>query len=53
MFHHFHSNKFIKSQGSISKDEFENLLNYLKDKFNLIGANEYVYKINKDKLRSK
>ena len=52
MLHHFHdNNRHIAEQGSISKEEFENLLDYYAERYNLIGADEYLYKAGHDDLR--
>ena len=39
MFHHFHDKKkHIVEQGSISKKDFERMLDFYAERFNLIGA---------------
>lgn len=52
MLHHFHDNKkHIVEQGSISKEEFESLLDYYAERYNLIGADEYYYKALRNDLQ--
>ena len=43
MFHHFHSSKYKKSEGSISKNDFEKILNKTKLK-NIISADQFLSK---------
>lgn len=46
MFHHFHdSNKHIVGQGSIDSITFSTMLDYYGNKYNLIGAHEYLDKL--------
>ena len=42
MFHHFHSEKHLRAQGSLSEINFEEMLDWLDKKYNLIGANDYL-----------
>jgi len=44
MFHHFHDDKHIVQQGSISAEEFNNLLTYYGRNHNIISADEFLYK---------
>ena len=45
MFHHFHDNeKHIEEQGSISGEDFERILDYYEERYNLIDAYIYTYK---------
>ena len=54
MFHHFHDNKkHIAEQGSVSQEDFENILDYYAERYNLIGADEYCYKAQHDDLQYK
>lgn len=50
MFHHFHSGKHPKSQGSISATEFDNMLTWLADRKNVLSADEFSYKLKLQKL---
>lgn len=51
MFHHFHNDdKHIVEQGSISQKEFEEILDYYSERYNLIGADEYLYRVKSNKL---
>lgn len=52
MFHHFHGRKHIKSLGSIGKDQFKKILNYLKKKYNLLPAKIFLNKAINKKLKS-
>ncbi|WP_016754110.1 polysaccharide deacetylase family protein [Leptospira santarosai] len=52
MFHHFHDeDKHIKSQGSISGEEFRNILLWLQRDFNIISAMEWFEKSKLQKLQ--
>lgn len=54
MFHHFHDKtKHIEEQGSISKEDFENILDYYAERYHLIGADEYYHKAVHDSLQDK
>lgn len=54
MFHHFHDNKkHIVEQGSISKEDFESILDYYAERYNLIGADEYYDKSLHDNLQDR
>ena len=44
MFHHFHSSKHNKSQGSISKKDLEDIIDYLSKNFNILNAEDYTRK---------
>lgn len=50
MFHHFHNEGIHKkSQGSISKDDFYNIIKYIgRDK--IIDANEFIFRLKEKKL---
>lgn len=41
MFHHFHDHLHIKGQGSISQMEFDEMLYYLKGKYNLLSSEDW------------
>ena len=51
MFHHFHSNKHAPAQGSLSAEEFEEMLDWLGNRYNLVNANEYLLKFEKNYLQ--
>ncbi len=51
MFHHFHNQKHQPSQGSISSSEFSNMLDWLNNSFNILGAKEYLNKFENSKLK--
>ena len=53
MFHHFHDNKHPPSQGSISGKDFCKMIDWLSRKYNLIGAKEYLKKLNSNEIDSK
>ena len=42
MFHHFHDHIHRPTQGSLSAQNFIDLLNWLKKNYSLIGAKEYI-----------
>ena len=53
MFHHFHNFKnYKKTQGSISKNQFIKIINFIGKK-NIVSADEYIYKLNNKKLKPK
>ena len=45
MFHHFHGDKHLPAQGSLSKIDFENMLDWIDKKYNLIGSHDYLSKL--------
>ena len=51
MFHHFHSDKHTPAQGSLSAEDFEEMLDWLGNRYNLISANEYLLKFEKNNLQ--
>lgn len=53
MFHHFHNDKHLPAQGSLSSSDFCKMLDWLGNNFNLIGANEYLKRFEKSKLTNK
>ena len=53
MFHHFHDNNHRKTQGSISGKQFLKIINFLKKKYNLINAKEFLNKLNEKKIDNK
>ena len=44
MFHHFHDEKHLPAQGSLSSDDFSSMLDWLCDRYNLLGAKKYLEK---------
>lgn len=52
MFHHFHSKKHSKSQGSISALEFVKIIKFL-GRENILSPEEYLFKLNSNKLNKK
>ena len=50
MFHHFHSEKHLRAQGSLSEIDFEEMLDWLDKRYNLISANDYLLKLEKNAL---
>jgi peptidoglycan/xylan/chitin deacetylase (PgdA/CDA1 family) len=51
MFHHFHDNKkHLKGQGSIDKDDFYKLINFIGRK-NIINPDDFFSRFNEQKLR--
>ncbi len=52
MFHHFHDNKIhLKSQGSIDKDDFYKMINFI-GRNNILDANEFYEKFKNSKLKN-
>ena len=52
MFHHFHSQKHPPVQGSLSAEEFEKMLDWLSDRYNIVNAHEYILKFESNCLQS-
>lgn len=52
MFHHFHNDFHPKSQGSINKNQLEEILDFLQNNFNLIGADLFSRKIAESSLEN-
>jgi peptidoglycan/xylan/chitin deacetylase (PgdA/CDA1 family) len=50
MFHHFHNEKHLPAQGSLSSSDFIEMLDWLSSKHNLIGAKEYLEKFESSNL---
>jgi peptidoglycan/xylan/chitin deacetylase (PgdA/CDA1 family) len=50
MFHHFHNENHNKSQGSIDKEQFAEMIFFLRKKNNLLNADEYLWKLKKNRL---
>ena len=51
MFHHFHDNGIhTKGQGSINKDEFKNMINFI-GKENILDADIFFEKFRENKLK--
>ena len=50
MFHHFHGSNHLPSQGSLSASDFSDMLDWLENKYNLIGAREYLHKFETSNL---
>ena len=44
MFHHFHNNIHLPAQGSISSEEFYDMIAWLGKRFNILDANNYTDK---------
>lgn len=51
MFHHFHSEKHLPAQGSLSAEDFEEMLDWLGDRYNILNASEYLLKFEKACLK--
>ena len=51
MFHHFHNNVHPKSQGSISGDQFENIIDWLETRFNLLDASDFAIRLENNILK--
>ncbi len=52
MFHHFHSEKHPKVQGSINEKQFEQILDWLSERYTLIDAEQYVAKLDRNVLQA-
>jgi peptidoglycan/xylan/chitin deacetylase (PgdA/CDA1 family) len=51
MFHHFHNSKHPKGQGSLSSDDFEQMIDWLSAKYQLLNADEYLSKLESQRLK--
>ena len=51
MFHHFHNDTHPKSQGSISGDQFENIIDWLETRFNLLDASDFSNRLENNTLK--
>ena len=50
MFHHFHDDRHLPAQGSLSQSDFSKMLDWLDDRHNIIGAKEYLEKFELSQL---
>ena len=50
MFHHFHGGPHPQTQGSISADQLEAMIEWLHKNYNLIGAKEFSFKANNNEV---
>lgn len=50
MFHHFHNEHHPIGQGSLSATQFEDMIDWLTDRYSLLNADEYLYKLKQKKL---
>ena len=53
MFHHFHGPSHKKTQGSISSKQLQKIIIFLKKNYNLINANDFLYKFINKKFEKK
>ena len=51
MFHHFHNKLHKKSQGSISSTQLIKIINYLRKKYKILSAQDYLYKTKNNQLK--
>lgn len=51
MFHHFHDEKHLPAQGSLSAYDFSSMLDWLGDRHNLLGAKEYMDRFERGSLK--
>lgn len=52
MFHHFHDEKHIPSQGSLNRSDFKKMLDWLNKNYTLLNASEFKTKFENGTLRS-
>ena len=52
MFHHFHNEKHPVGQGSLSAIQFDAVIDWLNERYSLLNADEYLYKLKNKKLKS-
>ena len=53
MFHHFHNDQHLPSQGSLSGSDFIKMIDWLGKKYNLLNANTYKKKFLNQELQEK
>ena len=54
MFHHFHDEEIhLPGQGSISGQEFRQMIIYLRSKYNLLSPDEFIINFHSNKLSNK
>ena len=53
MFHHFHNDKHLPSQGSLSGSDFTKMIDWLGKKYNLLNANTFKKKFLNQTLKDK
>ena len=51
MFHHFHSDQHDPAQGSLDAKDFEDMLDWLSNKYCLNDADKYIEKYENNKLK--
>ena len=42
MFHHFHDDFHLPSQGSLSASDFDFMISWLRDRYDILDAKEYI-----------
>lgn len=52
MFHHFHDKHHPEGQGSLSAEQFSDMLDWLQDRYNLLNVNEYIFKLKCNALQN-
>lgn len=52
MFHHFHDSKHPQGQGSLSSDDFEQMIDWLSRKHQILNADEYLAKLENNDLKN-
>lgn len=53
MFHHFHDDvKHPKSQGSLSACEFENMIDWLSNSYQMVDAADYAFRLERNALKN-
>lgn len=51
MFHHFHNSKHPEGQGSLSSDDFEQMIEWLSRKHQILNADKYLSKLENNDLK--
>ena len=51
MFHHFHDEQHLPSQGSISSSEFIQMIDWLNDRYTILNASDYTKKFKNSTLK--
>jgi len=52
MFHHFHDSKHPKGQGSLSSNNFDEMIEWLSRKYKILNADDYLFKFENNQLKN-
>ena len=52
MFHHFHDDKHLPTQGSLSSNDFTKMIDWLSKRYSILNANQYKKKFEDGTLKN-